>query len=105
MDTTVVDTLQIIIPTGGALLNMILPAILATLVVPIITWVRAWLPMDFPIGVPFITLAVAFGLLWAFSLWLAPELTAAQIFVFALGTDKIMQLVYTGQKTVKKIRE
>lgn len=103
MDTTVVNPL--IVPTGEAMLNMLLPVLLSLFVIPLMARYRKWVPIDFPIGVPAATLAVTFGILWLSSLWLSPELTAAQIFVYALGADKLMQLVYTGGKTVKKLKK
>lgn len=103
MDTTVIDSLAIIVPTGAAMLNMLLPMLLTLFVIPLVAWLRKVIPVDFPIGVPAFTLALTFGFLWLSAAWLAPELTTVEIFVFALGADKLMQLVYTGGKTVKKI--
>ena len=104
MDSVVIDTLPIIVPTGAAMLSMLLPAAMSMFVIPAMAWFRKVVPVDFPIGPPAITFALTFGILWVSSLWLAPELTAAEILVFTLGTDKIMQLAYTGHKTVKKIK-
>ena len=103
MDTLITDSLAIIVPTGEAMLNMLLPMLLTLFVIPLVAWFRKVIPVDFPIGVPAFTLALAFGLLWLSAAWLAPELTTVEIFVFALGADKLVQLVYAGGKTVKKM--
>jgi len=84
-------------------LDLIWPIIAGGLVVPIVGWVKAKLPADFPLQSTVISAAISIFAMWGLSQILAPDMTWQQIVQYALGTQVIAQFVHAGVKTKNKL--
>ena len=84
-------------------LNLLFPIATGSIVVPLVAWIKAKLPGDFPLQAPVIAGILNAFIMWGLAQLLAPQMTGVEIIQLAFGAQVMSQFGHAGWKATKKI--
>lgn len=72
------------------------------LVMPLVNYLKKWLPGTFPVQPVVYTAILSFLVAWLLSMYFQPDVTVEQLVGIALSGHVVSQLTHSVVKTVKK---
>ena len=84
-------------------LNLLFPIVTGSFIVPITTWLKSKIPVDFPLTAPAISGLLNLFAMWGLAQLFAPTMSFEAILAFALGGQFTSQFFHAGVKTKNKL--
>ena len=84
-------------------LSYLYPLVSGSFIVPLVAWIKAKLPADFPLTAPAISGILNLGIMWGLAQLFAPTMSFEAIIAYALGGQFTSQIAHSGWKTTKKL--
>ena len=84
-------------------LNLIWPIVAGGVIVPLVAYIKKYLPGDFPVQPVVYTAALAIGTTWLLTRWLVPEMTLQDCIPYALGSQFVAQFINELKNSAKKV--